>query len=66
MTDDIVTRLHELARDYHQHRPHYLEAADEIIYLRAALATCRELRKLDALEIGSLRGTSRLRSYGND
>jgi hypothetical protein len=36
------------------------EAADEIERLLGALETCRELRKLDALEINSLRGASRL------
>jgi len=35
---DIVERLRELAREFHQHRPHYTEAADEIERLRAKLA----------------------------
>jgi len=34
---DLVERLHALAREYHQHRPHYEEAADEIDRLRATI-----------------------------
>jgi multidrug resistance efflux pump len=34
---DIVERLRALAREYHQHRPHYEEAADEIERLQELL-----------------------------
>ncbi len=34
---DIVERLRALAREFHQHRPHYNEAADEIERLKVAL-----------------------------
>jgi hypothetical protein len=33
--DDIVVRLRTLASQYHQHRPHYQEAAAEIERLRS-------------------------------
>jgi uncharacterized coiled-coil DUF342 family protein len=35
---DIVERLRALADEYHQHAPHYRDAADEIERLRATLA----------------------------
>jgi len=49
---DIVERLRELAKDYHQHRPHYTEAADEIERLRA-------ITRLQDNEIKMLRGRLR-------
>lgn len=39
---DIVERLRELAHEYHQHCPHYTEAAAEIEHLRAQLTVVME------------------------
>ena len=45
---DLVERIRALARDYHQHRPHYEEAADRIEALEAAL---REILDWDELPL---------------
>jgi len=56
---DIVERLRELAREFHQHRPHYTEAADEIerlmaehddYVIRANANVCELNKKIDRLK----------------
>jgi DnaJ-class molecular chaperone len=47
-----VERLRALARDYHQHRPHYEEAAARIEALEAALRML-----IDNVESGSYEST---------
>ena len=42
---DIVERLRALAREYHQHRPHYQEAAAEIERLQAKIGQLQAQKK---------------------
>ena len=53
---DIVERLRALAREYHQHRPHYDEAADEIERLHQLSTAAR--RAVDYHRLGYESGTA--------
>jgi hypothetical protein len=62
--NDVVERLRALAKYYHQHRPHYTEAADEIERLMGELhsvhAHLRHIRSTKDAEIERLRAALRL------